>query len=49
MGKRGPERQFDEQLHLVLPASLKVRLEQAAKANGETMSEYVRRVLEGQC
>ena len=43
--KRGPERQFDERLHLVLSAELKADLEMAAATKGETVSEYVRRLI----
>ena len=49
MGKRGPERINDARLYLILPASLKAALEQAATANGETVSEYVRRVIARDC
>ena len=45
MGKRGPERINDARLYLILPASLKARLEQAAAAKGQTVSEYVRKQL----
>ncbi len=37
--------EFDERLHLVLSAAMKAELEQVARANGETVSEYVRREL----
>ena len=45
MGKRGPQRVNDARLYLVLRASLKAKLEQAAKANGVTVSRYVRHVV----
>ncbi len=46
MGKRGPVKKFDAKLHMVLSGELKGALEQAALDCNETISDYVRRVLE---
>jgi len=46
MGKRGPEPKHDSQLHIVLPAKLKLRLFKAAIDKGVTVSEWLRELVE---
>ena len=55
MGKRGPEKRFEERrprkargarLHIVISAALMARLRKAAAASGQTVSEYVRGLIE---
>lgn len=46
MGKRGPEKQYPARLAVVTTHEQLDDLRQAAKAVGETMSEYIRRELD---
>ena len=45
MGKRGPEKQYPARLHVATTHEQLDGLRQAAKAKGETVSEFVRREL----
>jgi predicted DNA-binding protein len=45
MGKRGPEKQYPARLHLATTDEMTDRLRRTAKANGKTVSEYVRRLI----
>ena len=46
MGKRGPEKQHNGRLDIVLPGKLKLKLFSVAKKQGKTVSQYVRELVE---
>ena len=46
MGKRGPDKLYEARLHLVVPLTLKARLRKAAKAKGQTISQWLRELVE---
>ena len=46
MGKRGPDKEFEARLYVVLPESLKARLKRLASKEGETVSKLVRQWIE---
>jgi predicted DNA-binding protein len=46
MGKRGPEKQYNDRLDIVLPGKLKLKLFSAAKRQSKTVSQYVRELVD---